>query len=135
MVKKWFCFLSFKDFSCSYFLFFHVAAEGSSRKLARRLSKPLIGNDGRVYVCSEKDLFSFESNGSIAWTARLNHTCNVEFAPVYGGREYVHPFFMVSWPQSQHIHSFISFILVSLADICGGREQSTKGQDTKRFDF
>ncbi|KAM6598864.1 hypothetical protein CsatA_018473 [Cannabis sativa] len=63
------------------------SAEAVSRKFARRLSKPLIGNDGRIYICSEKDLFAFESNGSNAWTIRLNYTCYADMAPVYGGNE------------------------------------------------
>ncbi|GLT41181.1 hypothetical protein SLA2020_152650 [Shorea laevis] len=52
----------------------------------RRLSKPLIGDDGRVYACSEKNLFAFESNGSLAWSLTLNYTCNMGTAPVHGGR-------------------------------------------------
>lgn len=70
----------------------HFAAEGSSRKFSRTLSKPLIGNNGRIYACSEKDFVAFESNGSIAWIIHLNHTCNADMAPVYGGREKVHHF-------------------------------------------
>ncbi|XP_062106346.1 protein GAMETE EXPRESSED 3 [Humulus lupulus] len=66
------------------------SAEAVSRKFARRLSKPLIGNDGRIYVCSEKDLFAFESNGSNAWTIRLNYTCYADMAPVYGGKEKIY---------------------------------------------
>ncbi|XP_024022300.1 protein GAMETE EXPRESSED 3 [Morus notabilis] len=64
-----------------------LSAEGSSRKFSRRLSKPLIGNNGRIYACSEKDFVAFESNGSIAWIIHSNHTCNADMAPVYGGRE------------------------------------------------
>ncbi|GMN57027.1 hypothetical protein TIFTF001_026139 [Ficus carica] len=67
-----------------------LRTEGSSRKFSRRLWKPLIGNNGRIYACSEKDLFAFESNGSIAWTIHLNHTCNADMAPVYGGREKIY---------------------------------------------
>lgn len=55
------------------------------QKSARRLSKPLVRDDGRVYSCSERNLFAFESNGSIAWTVNLNYTCNVEIAPIHGG--------------------------------------------------
>ncbi|KAL7232093.1 hypothetical protein ACSBR2_010164 [Camellia fascicularis] len=52
---------------------------------ARRLSKPLIRDDGRIYSCSERNLFAFESNGSIAWTVNLNYICNVGIAPIHGG--------------------------------------------------
>lgn len=50
------------------------------------LSKPLIGDDdGRVYVCSDKTLFAFESNGSIAWSLHVDYKCNIGIAPVHGG--------------------------------------------------
>ncbi|KAK2998613.1 hypothetical protein RJ639_024614, partial [Escallonia herrerae] len=55
-----------------------------------RLSKPLIGDDGRVYICLKRDLFAFESNGSIAWTLPLNYTCNADIAPVHGGSRKVY---------------------------------------------
>ncbi|KAL6961029.1 hypothetical protein U1Q18_038792 [Sarracenia purpurea var. burkii] len=61
------------------------SAQEPSRTSARRLSKPLIRDDGRIYSCSEKNLFAFESNGSIAWTVNLNYTCNVEITPIHGG--------------------------------------------------
>lgn len=57
-----------------------------------RLSRPLIGRDGKVYACSDKDLLAFESNGSIAWTMHLNYTCNSDMAPVHGGRGKVRAF-------------------------------------------
>ncbi|KAL5581991.1 hypothetical protein UlMin_014433 [Ulmus minor] len=66
------------------------SAEKTSRNFVRSLSKPLIGNDGMIFVCCEKDFFGFESNGSIAWMVHLNYTCNVGFAPVYGGRETIY---------------------------------------------
>ncbi|XP_030925124.1 protein GAMETE EXPRESSED 3 [Quercus lobata] len=56
-----------------------------SRSSGHRLSKPLVGEDGRIYVCSEKDLFAFESNGTIAWTIHLDYSCNAAMAPVQGG--------------------------------------------------
>ncbi|QHN93366.1 Protein GAMETE EXPRESSED [Arachis hypogaea] len=49
------------------------------------LSKPLVGDDGRIYVCSNKKLFAFESNGSISWTMHIDYKCNVAMAPVHGG--------------------------------------------------
>nr|XP_028964550.1 protein GAMETE EXPRESSED 3 [Malus domestica] len=57
-----------------------------------RLSRPLIGRDGKVYACSDKDLLAFESNGSIAWTMHLNYTCKSDMAPVHGGRGKVRAF-------------------------------------------
>ncbi|KAK4602226.1 hypothetical protein RGQ29_011322 [Quercus rubra] len=56
-----------------------------SRSSGHRLSKPLVGEDGRIYACSEKDLFAFESNGTIEWTIHLDYTCNAAMAPVQGG--------------------------------------------------
>ncbi|KAE8663078.1 Protein GAMETE EXPRESSED 3 [Hibiscus syriacus] len=51
-----------------------------------RLSKPLIGDSGRIYACSEATLFAFENNGSIAWLLPLTFKCNMANAPVHGGR-------------------------------------------------
>ncbi|GMJ08475.1 hypothetical protein HRI_004516700 [Hibiscus trionum] len=51
-----------------------------------RLSKPLIGDSGRIYACSENTLFAFENNGSIAWLLPLALKCNMAKAPVHGGR-------------------------------------------------
>ncbi|KAK2663083.1 hypothetical protein Ddye_001657 [Dipteronia dyeriana] len=51
-----------------------------------RLSTPLIGEDGKIYACSEKTLFAFESNGYIAWSLDLDFKCNVGMPPVHGGR-------------------------------------------------
>ncbi|CAH9139159.1 unnamed protein product [Cuscuta epithymum] len=50
-----------------------------------RLKLPLVGDNGRVYVCSGRNFFAFESNGSIAWSVALNHTCSLKIAPVNGG--------------------------------------------------
>ena len=49
------------------------------------LSKPLVGDDGKIYVCSDKNFFAFESNGSIAWTMHMDYKCNVGMGPVHGG--------------------------------------------------
>ncbi|KAL0647801.1 hypothetical protein Bca4012_046092 [Brassica carinata] len=54
-------------------------------KSLRVLSKTLIGDDGRVYACSDNDFFSFESNGSIAWSVHMDFKCNTGFSPVYSG--------------------------------------------------
>ncbi|XP_010456548.1 PREDICTED: protein GAMETE EXPRESSED 3-like [Camelina sativa] len=55
------------------------------KKTVRILSRTLIGDDGRVYACSDNDFFSFESNGSIAWSVHMNFKCNTDLAPVYSG--------------------------------------------------
>ncbi|CAA7018157.1 unnamed protein product [Microthlaspi erraticum] len=55
------------------------------KKPVRVLSKTLIGDDGRVYACSDNNFFSFESNGSIAWSVHMNFKCNTDLAPVYSG--------------------------------------------------
>ncbi|EEF36397.1 conserved hypothetical protein [Ricinus communis] len=58
-----------------------------STRTSSRLSKPLIGDDdGRIYTCSDRIFFAFESNGSIAWSLHLAYTCNSSMAPVHGGR-------------------------------------------------
>ncbi|XP_056176058.1 protein GAMETE EXPRESSED 3 [Syzygium oleosum] len=62
------------------------AAEERATRTTYRLSKPLIGDDGRIYTCSEKNLFGFESNGTISWSVHLNFTCNARIAPVLGER-------------------------------------------------
>ncbi|VFQ92027.1 unnamed protein product [Cuscuta campestris] len=57
----------------------------SQRGSAPKLKLPLVGDDGRVYACSGRNFFAFESNGSIAWNLPLNHTCSPMIAPVNGG--------------------------------------------------
>jgi len=49
------------------------------------LSKPLLRDDGRIYVCSHDNFFAFESNGTIAWIMHLDYKCNLGTAPVHGG--------------------------------------------------
>ncbi|WCJ25394.1 gamete-expressed 3 [Euphorbia peplus] len=72
--------------SLSYAGFANLPGKQSSTQTAFRLSKPLLGDDGRIYFCSEKNFFAFETNGSIAWTLHLDFTCNVTIAPVPAGR-------------------------------------------------
>lgn len=60
------------------------SGEGPSVRTDLRLSRPLIGEDGRIYICGEKTLYAFESNGSIAWTSYLSYACNASMAPVHG---------------------------------------------------
>ncbi|XP_057951587.1 protein GAMETE EXPRESSED 3 [Malania oleifera] len=74
-------FLGKAGFSSLYSL-----ADEPIRKTSHRLSKPLVGDDGRIYACSERNFFAFESNGTISWTAHLNYTCNTGMAPVQGGK-------------------------------------------------
>lgn len=58
------------------------------------LSKPLIGDDGRIYVCSDKTFLSFETNGTIAWSIHVDYKCNVGLAPVHAGLGKVSCFLM-----------------------------------------
>ncbi|PQM41017.1 hypothetical protein Pyn_06635 [Prunus yedoensis var. nudiflora] len=76
--------------------FQNYPAKEPTRRNSRRLSRPLIGHDGKVYTCSEKDLLAFESNGSIAWTMHLNYTCNSDMPPVHGGRRKCHNIIQIS---------------------------------------
>ncbi|KAK5793574.1 protein GAMETE EXPRESSED 3 [Gossypium arboreum] len=62
------------------------SAQERFRNRGDRLSKPLIGESGRIYACSEDMLLAFENNGSIAWFLPLGFECNVSKAPVHGGR-------------------------------------------------
>ncbi|KAF5181181.1 Gamete expressed, partial [Thalictrum thalictroides] len=62
------------------------AAQEPLRKTTYKLTKPLVGDDGKIYTCSERNLFAFESNGTIAWTIHLNYSCHVDVAPVSDGR-------------------------------------------------
>ncbi|XP_015164040.1 protein GAMETE EXPRESSED 3 [Solanum tuberosum] len=61
-----------------------LSGEESFKKAAYKLSKPLISDDGKVYLCSEKNFFAFESNGSVAWTLSLSYKCSPSMAPVQG---------------------------------------------------
>ncbi|XP_012855368.1 PREDICTED: LOW QUALITY PROTEIN: protein GAMETE EXPRESSED 3, partial [Erythranthe guttata] len=67
-----------------------IAADVASKRTSYRLYKNLIGDDGRIYICSGKNFFSFESNGSIAWTVHLNYTCNSNIAPINGGSKKIY---------------------------------------------
>ncbi|MCL7023803.1 hypothetical protein MKW94_004761 [Papaver nudicaule] len=59
-----------------------LRAQEPIRKTTYRLSKPLVGDNGRIYTCSERNFFAFESNGSIAWSVHINYTCYVDIAPI-----------------------------------------------------
>ncbi|XP_027357154.1 protein GAMETE EXPRESSED 3 [Abrus precatorius] len=61
-----------------------VASLSSSVSTYHWLSKPLLGDDGRIYVCSHYTFFAFENNGTIAWTMHLDYKCNLGTAPVHG---------------------------------------------------
>lgn len=45
------------------------------------LSNPLVGEDGRIYTCSKRVAFAFESNGTVSWAILLNYTCDPDIAP------------------------------------------------------
>ncbi|KAK7271775.1 hypothetical protein RJT34_27949 [Clitoria ternatea] len=62
-----------------------VTTLSSSVSAYHWLSKPLLGDDGRIYVCSRNNFLAFENNGSIAWTMHLDYKCNLGTAPVLGG--------------------------------------------------
>lgn len=66
------------------FLRLFSLGQESFNEIANRLSKPLISDDGKVYVCSEKNFFAFESNGSVSWTCSLSYKCSPSIAPVLG---------------------------------------------------
>jgi len=57
----------------------------SSVSTRHLLSKPLIGDDGRIYVCSDKTFLVFVTNGTIAWSVHVDYKCNVGLAPVHAG--------------------------------------------------
>ncbi|XP_063946808.1 protein GAMETE EXPRESSED 3 [Daucus carota subsp. sativus] len=59
-------------------------AQEPLKKGTNRLSNPLIGEDGRVYICMGKSLLAFENNGTTAWTLPLGYSCNLGMAPVSG---------------------------------------------------
>ncbi|GAB2299906.1 hypothetical protein Dimus_033955 [Dionaea muscipula] len=63
-----------------------VSAVEPVRGTYNKLGKPLVGDDGCVYVCVGKDMYGFKRNGTIAWKVHLNFTCSLGIAPVYGGR-------------------------------------------------
>ncbi|XP_019195073.1 PREDICTED: protein GAMETE EXPRESSED 3 [Ipomoea nil] len=62
-----------------------ISGQESFRNAAHKLNRPLVGDDGRVYACSGRNFFAFESNGSIAWSVSLNYKCSAKIAPVNGG--------------------------------------------------
>lgn len=64
---------------------FFFSAQELLKKGTNRLSNPLSGEDGKVYICMGKSLLAFENNGTTAWTLPLGYTCNVGIAPVPGG--------------------------------------------------
>ncbi|KAF8399193.1 hypothetical protein HHK36_015058 [Tetracentron sinense] len=86
------------------------------RQTSYRLSKPLIGDDGRIYTCSERNLFAFESNGSIAWTIPLNYTCHVDIAPIRGdrGKESGHLEFLANYSVLLELKLSYFFVMIYL---------------------
>ncbi|CAA7408523.1 unnamed protein product [Spirodela intermedia] len=47
-----------------------------------KLSAPYVGYDGKIYACCRKNLFAFESDGTISWIIPLNYSCHMDIAPV-----------------------------------------------------
>ncbi|XP_024975885.1 protein GAMETE EXPRESSED 3 [Cynara cardunculus var. scolymus] len=69
----------------------HLISDQEPRpKPTTRLLNPLIGDDGKIYVCLEKNLLVFQSNGSISRRMPLNYTCNVGITPVLGASRKVY---------------------------------------------
>ncbi|XP_076886517.1 protein GAMETE EXPRESSED 3-like isoform X1 [Bidens hawaiensis] len=48
------------------------------------LSNPLITDEGKVYICLEKNLIIFQNDGSIIKRIPLNYTCNAGITPALG---------------------------------------------------
>lgn len=67
-----------------------ISDKGQNSKSASRLLNPLIGDDGKIYTCLEKNLLIFQSNGSVYRTIPLNYTCNVGIMPVLGASRKVY---------------------------------------------
>nr|GEZ52235.1 protein gamete expressed 3 [Tanacetum cinerariifolium] len=61
-----------------------------SRHANIRLSNPLMGEDGNIYICLETNLLVFQSNGSILKRIPLNYTCNAGMRPVFGAARMVY---------------------------------------------
>ncbi|XP_073311406.1 protein GAMETE EXPRESSED 3-like isoform X2 [Primulina huaijiensis] len=78
-------------------------AEKPSQKAGGQLFKNFVGDDGRVFACSDKSFFAFEKNGSIAWTVHLNYTCSADIAPVHGGSRKI---YLVAENRVLKIHPF-----------------------------
>ncbi|PKU77714.1 Protein GAMETE EXPRESSED 3 [Dendrobium catenatum] len=57
-------------------------SKGSNPKIAARLYKPLLTDDGRIYTCSGKHLFSFDRNGTVVWIIPLGYVSRPEISPV-----------------------------------------------------
>ncbi|XP_055961520.1 protein GAMETE EXPRESSED 3 [Mercurialis annua] len=73
--------------SILFFLIIISLGQLGSTETTARLSKFLIGDDdSRIYACSDRVFYAFESNGSIAWSLHLPYSCNSTMPPVHGGR-------------------------------------------------
>ncbi|XP_073136795.1 protein GAMETE EXPRESSED 3 [Henckelia pumila] len=79
------------------------AAEKPSKKAGGQLFKNFVGDDGRVFACSDRNFYAFEKNGSIAWTVHLNYTCNADIAPIHGGSRKI---YLVAENRVLKIHPF-----------------------------
>ncbi|XP_020573783.1 protein GAMETE EXPRESSED 3 isoform X2 [Phalaenopsis equestris] len=70
--------LDLKKFLSSY--------RGSSFKVAARLSKPLLTDDGRIYACSGKNILLFDSNGTVVWIIPLGYSSSADISPIIDDR-------------------------------------------------
>ncbi|KAK9090977.1 hypothetical protein Sjap_024154 [Stephania japonica] len=91
-----------------------------------KLSEPLVGDDGRVYACSERNVFAFESNGSIAWSIHLNFSCRVDIAPVCDGRGKI---YLIAENKVLKINPPSNGASESTAEIFFGDESTTGGSE------
>ncbi|KAF3796169.1 GAMETE EXPRESSED 3 protein [Nymphaea thermarum] len=55
-----------------------------------KLSKPLVGDDERIYTCAGKNFFAFESNGIVAWRIQLSYVCHTDIAPAFDSTGRIH---------------------------------------------
>ncbi|CAN4123107.1 unnamed protein product [Withania somnifera] len=84
------------------------SGQESFKKAAYKLSKPLISDDGKVYVCSEKNLIAFESNGSVAWMLSLSYKCSQTIVPISNNHGEIYALSTRS-PHFRWIQDFSSF--------------------------
>ncbi|KAK9114621.1 hypothetical protein Syun_021418 [Stephania yunnanensis] len=103
-----------------------IPLQVARNKTAYRLSEPLIGDDGRVYACSERNVFAFESNGSIAWSIHLNFSCSFDFAPVCDGRGKI---YLIAENRVLKINPPSNEASESTAEIFFGDELTTGGSE------
>ncbi|KAH7302442.1 hypothetical protein KP509_23G073600 [Ceratopteris richardii] len=59
--------------------------------LLHKSTAPSIGEDGRVYACIGRNVYAFDTDGTVSWNAALNDTCEELLSPVVttDGKVYV----------------------------------------------